>query len=133
MAFWLWPIAGAVFLVLDLVWLTKIGRGFYLSEIGALLLPRPNLAAAAAFYVLYVTGLLIFVIKPAHDAGSVQQALTMGALLGLLAYGTYDLTNLAVMKGFTLKIALIDMAWGAFLTAATAGLTVSIGLAFARL
>jgi uncharacterized membrane protein len=54
----------------------------------------------------------------------VQQALAMGALLGLLAYGTYDLTNLAVMKGFTLKIALIDMAWGAFVTAATAGATV---------
>jgi uncharacterized membrane protein len=126
MALWLWPIAGVVFLVLDLVWLMKIGRGFYVSEIGALLLPRPNLPVAAAFYVLYVTGLLIFVIKPAHDAGSVQQALTMGALLGLLAYGTYGLTNLAVMKGFTLKIALIDMAWGALVTAAAAGLTVFI-------
>jgi uncharacterized membrane protein len=124
MALGLWLISGAIFLFLDLVWLMKIGRHFYVSEIGALLLPRPNFAAAAAFYVLYVTGLLIFVIKPSYDAGSVQQALAMGALLGLLAYGTYDLTNLAVMKGFTLKIALIDMAWGAFVTAATAGATV---------
>jgi uncharacterized membrane protein len=124
MAFWLWLIAAAIFLVLDLVWLTKLGRGFYLAEIGALLLPRPKFAAAAAFYLLYVTGLVVMVIKPAYLSGSVGQAAMQGALLGLVAYGTYDLTNLAVMKGFTLKIALIDLFWGTFLTAVTAALTV---------
>ncbi len=124
----LWIAAAAVFLALDMLWLLWLGRGFYVSEIGDLLRQPPNLGAAIAFYLLYVTGLMIMVIWPAVEARSAMQALIFGGVLGLLAYGTYDLTNLAVMKGFTVKIATIDMIWGTLLTAATAGIAAWIGL-----
>ena len=124
----LWIAAAAVFLALDMLWLLWLGRGFYVSEIGDLLRQPPNLGAAIAFYLLYVTGLMIMVIWPAVEARSAMQALIFGGVLALLAYGTYDLTNLAVMKGFTVKIATIDMIWGTLLTAATAGIATWIGL-----
>ena len=120
----LWIIALVVFVAIDMVWLLWLGRGFYVSEIGALLRPSPNLGAAVAFYLLYATGLLIFVIRHAHATDSIGQALILGTVLGLVAYGTYDLTNLAVMNGFTLKIAIIDMIWGGVLTGLTAAVTV---------
>ncbi len=120
----LWIIAALLFLIIDMIWLLWIGRGFYVDEIGILLRGSPNFAAAGAFYALYVTGLLIMVLIPAHQAQSVSHALLHGAVFGLVAYGTYDLTNLAVMKGFTLKIALIDMAWGTALTAGVAAITI---------
>lgn len=124
----LWIAAAAVFLALDMLWLLWLGRGFYVSEIGDLLRQPPNLGAGIAFYLLYVTGLMIMVIWPAVEARSAMQALIFGGVLGLLAYGTYDLTNLAVMKGFTVKIATIDMIWGTLLTAATTGIATWIGL-----
>ena len=122
----LWITAAVLFLLVDMIWLLWLGRNFYVSEIGELLRQPPNLAAAAAFYLLYVTGLMIMVIWPAAQAESVTQGLIYGALLGLVAYGTYDLTNLAVLKGFTVKIALIDMAWGTILTGGVSALTVAI-------
>jgi uncharacterized membrane protein len=129
MAHWilLWTVAAVIFLAIDLVWLGWLGRGLYQAEIGPLLRQLFNLPAAGAFYVLYVTGLMMMVIWPAFQAQSVSQALLRGALLGLIAYGTYDLTNLAVMKGFTTKIAIIDMIWGTVLTGAVCALTVLVG------
>lgn len=129
MAQWiiLWIAAAVLFLAIDMVWLLWLGRSIYISEIGDILRQPPNMAAAGAFYALYVTGLMIMVIWPAVQAGSLVQGLFYGALLGLVAYGTYDLTNLAVLKGFTTKIAIIDMIWGAVLTGAVSTLTVLIG------
>lgn len=126
----LWLAAAVLFLAVDMVWLLWLGRGFYTAEIGAILRQPPNLSAAGLFYALYVTGLMIMVIWPAFQAQSASQALVYGAILGLVAYGTYDLTNLAVMKGFTAKIAMIDMAWGMVLTAIVSSLTVVIGNSF---
>jgi uncharacterized membrane protein len=122
----LWAIAFALLLVIDMVWLMWLGRGFYIEEIGGLLLEQPNLIAAFGFYALYIAGLVYLVIAPAAEADSVMKAVISGAVFGLVAYATYDLTNLAVMKGFTLKIALIDMVWGMVLSAAVSGLTVKI-------
>ena len=122
----LWAIAFALLLIIDMVWLMWLGRGFYVEEIGSLLLEQPNLIAAFAFYALYIAGLVYLVIVPAAEADSVMKAVISGAVFGLVAYATYDLTNLAVMKGFTLKIALIDMVWGMALSAAVSGLTVKI-------
>ncbi|NBR11977.1 MAG: DUF2177 family protein, partial [Alphaproteobacteria bacterium] len=113
----LWAIAFALLLIIDMVWLMWLGRGFYVEEIGSLLLEQPNLIAAFAFYALYIAGLVYLVIAPAAEADSVMKAVISGAVFGLVAYATYDLTNLAVMKGFTLKIALIDMVWGMALSA----------------
>ncbi len=122
----LWAIAFALLLIIDMVWLMWLGRGFYVEEIGSLLLEQPNLIAAFAFYALYIAGLVYLVIAPAAEADSVMKAVISGAVFGLVAYATYDLTNLAVMKGFTLKIALIDMVWGMALSAVVSGLTVKI-------
>ena len=124
----LWVISAVLFLLIDMVWLLWLGRSIYVSEIGVLLRQPPNFAAAAAFYLLYVSILMIMVIWPASKSQSVVQALTYGALLGLVAYGTYDLTNLAVMKGFTTRIALIDLAWGTALTAFVSAATVALSI-----
>ncbi len=126
----LWITAAILFLAIDMVWLLWLGRGFYTAEIGALLRQPPNLSAAGLFYILYVTGLMVMVIWPAFQAQSAAQALLYGAILGLIAYGTYDLTNLAVIKGFTTKIAVIDMIWGTVLTASVSFFTVLIGNSF---
>lgn len=123
----LWVAAAVLFLAIDMIWLLWLGRGFYTAEIGDILRQPPNLSAAGFFYVLYVTGLMIMVIWPAFQSQSALQALLYGAVLGLVAYGTYDLTNLAVMKGFTTKIAIIDMIWGMVLTATVSSVTVLLG------
>lgn len=124
----LWVVAAVLFLAIDMVWLLWLGRGFYVGEIGDLLRQSPNMGAAGAFYVLYVTGLMVMVVWPAVQGASLGQAVLHGAILGLVAYGTYDLTNLAVMKGFTARIAMIDLAWGTVLTAVVAGVTATIGM-----
>ena len=122
----IWAIAAVIMIAIDMVWLTWLGRGFYMQEIGGLLLDKPNLPAALAFYILYSIGVVVIVIAPALEAQSVLRALVYGVIFGLVAYGTYDLTNLAVMKGFTTKIALIDMAWGGFITSLTSAVTVKV-------
>ncbi|MBA4799476.1 MAG: DUF2177 family protein [Rhizobiales bacterium] len=109
-----------VFFALDYLWLTRIAIGFYREQIGSLMLASPNFAAAGVFYLFYVVGVVYFAVMPAVSGGSLVTALINGALLGLLAYGTYDMTNLATLKGWSLQMSLVDMAWGAFLTATAA-------------
>ena len=91
----------------------------------------PNILAALAFYLVYSLGLVIFAISGAVQSGAPQQALLYGALFGFMAYATYDLTNLAVINGFTTKIAIIDLVWGSLLSSVTAWLATKILLAFA--
>ena len=122
----LFAVAAILFLVLDLIWLGVVAKGFYASEMGALLKKSPNLAAAAAFYLVYVAGLTLFVLMPSLGAGSVAKAALMGAAFGFVAYAAYDLTGLAVIEGFTLKLALVDLAWGTLASAAVAGTSVAI-------
>lgn len=109
-----------VFFALDYVWLTRVAIGFYRQNIGELLLATPNFAAAGIFYLFYVVGIVYFAVMPAVTANSVLTALLNGAILGLLAYGTYDMTNLATLKGWSLSVSIVDMAWGAVLTATAA-------------
>jgi uncharacterized membrane protein len=126
---WAYVGAGAVFLVLDLLWLGVIARDFYHGQIGPLLRQPFNPAAAAVFYLLYLGGVLFFAMAPALAAQSLKTAALYGALLGLFAYGTYDLTNLATLKGWTVPLVVADMLWGALLTA----LASVAGVASARL
>jgi uncharacterized membrane protein len=119
-----------VLLVLDLFWLLGPGRPLYISEIGGLLRNQPQLGASLAFYLLYAAGLTYFGVMPGLKASSAVLALGQGALFGLMAYATYDLTNLAVLNGFTLRIALIDMAWGTILSGVTAWIASSLLLKF---
>lgn len=107
--------------VLDLIWIGGIAKGFYQAQIGPLLLPRPSLSIAALLYLVYAAGITGFVTLPALAAGSPAQAVMVGALFGLVVYSTYDLTNLATLKGWTVAVTIVDALWGAALTACAAG------------
>jgi uncharacterized membrane protein len=115
-----------VFLIIDAIWLGFVARGLYARELGELLRKPPNFVAAGAFYLLYAAGVVFFAVMPGLREGSVMTALVLGAGLGLIAYGTYDLTNLAVTNGFPLKIAIIDLIWGTALTGATAAIATAL-------
>ena len=110
----------AVFCGLDFLWLGFVAKGYYQSQVGTLLLDKPNWGVAAMFYALYIAGVLIFAVLPALDAGNWGRALLYGALFGFFAYATYDLTNLATLKGWSTGVALLDLAWGAVVTGASA-------------
>lgn len=117
-------VAFVFFLVVDFIWLSNAARLIYRPQIGPLLLDKPLLPAAVAFYLLFGVGLAVLVIRPALDASSIFAALWMGALFGLVAYGTYDLTNAATLKGWSLTVTIVDMLWGCIL----AGLSASVGV-----
>ena len=119
-----------VFLGLDALWLSRVALGMYRQELGALLLDKPNLPIAAGFYLLYVAGIVILAIAPALGEGGWIKALLMGAVLGLVAYGTYDITNLSTLKGWSVKLAVIDIAWGTALTAVSATIGTLVVRAF---
>ena len=103
-----------VFLVVDLVWLGFVAKGIYNKWIGNFL-GEVNWTAAIIFYLLFIAGVSIFVIYPASQKQSLNYALTYGAMMGILTYATYDLTNLATLKGWPWQIVLIDITWGAVL------------------
>lgn len=109
-------VAGGIMGVLDAIWLGFIASNFYKRYIGGFLLEKPNMLAAAAFYLVYTVGVVVFVLTPALEKGSWQHALGYGALFGFVAYATYDLTNLATLKGFSMTVVVVDLLWGAFLT-----------------
>lgn len=112
-----------VMIALDMLWLGVIAKPLYQQGLGHLMAARPNLVAAVAFYVLYALGLMLFAVVPqAADAGWLKTT-AAAAMFGFVAYATYDLSNLATLKGWPIGLSLIDMAWGATLSAvaATAG------------
>ncbi|MET0980097.1 MAG: DUF2177 family protein [Candidatus Saccharimonadales bacterium] len=119
-------VAGGVMAIFDAFWLTVVASKFYKSQIGQLLLDKPNMTAAVIFYVIYVVGIVAFVLSPALEKGSWQYALGYGALFGFVAYATYDLTNLSTLKGFTTKVVIVDMIWGVCLTAAVSVISYGI-------
>lgn len=106
------------FLALDFAWLGAVARGFYRDRMGDLMRPDVLWAPAFAFYALFVAAILVFVVLPAVERESLLRAVSFGAFFGLVTYATYDLTNLAVLRGFDVRLALVDMAWGAVLCAA---------------
>ena len=113
----LYLLAAAVFLVLDLVWLSLVAPGLYEHFLGDLLAEDPNVVAAALFYAIFVAGLVYFVIAPAVEEQSARTAVVRGAAFGFVTYATWDLTSLAVLEGFPAGVVPIDMAWGTFLAA----------------
>ncbi|HRA44918.1 MAG TPA: DUF2177 family protein [Phycicoccus sp.] len=115
--------SGLVFGLLDFLWLGTIGRPLYQERMGEWLAPKPNMTAALLFYAIYIVGVSYFVIVPALEAGSLGKAAFSGFLFGLVAYATWDLTNLAVLKDFPSSIVPIDMAWGAIATMVTSIVT----------
>lgn len=106
-----------IFFSLDMVWLSTMAGRIYRPTLGDIALSGVNLMPAIAFYVLYPVGLVIFVVLPALKGGSIYTAIVHGAMFGFFTYATYDLTNQATLRNWTLQLSLIDMAWGTVLAA----------------
>jgi uncharacterized membrane protein len=118
-----WIGAIVPFLAIDLIWLGFVARDFYRVQMGSLLADQPRWGVAFAFYALYCAGIVLFAVLPGLAAGSLLRSALLGAALGLLAYATYDLTSLAVVRGYPALLAVVDIAWGTVLTAAVATLS----------
>lgn len=104
-------------LVLDIAWIGFVAKNFYQKHIGFIMAEKFALAPAVIFYALYTFGIMYFVVNPALAAKSLSNAVFRGALLGLLAYSAYDLTNHATLAKWPLKVTIVDMLWGTVLTA----------------
>jgi uncharacterized membrane protein len=125
---WLFTLSGArnllisvaVFLSIDMIWLLVISKNLYAKYLGYLMTDQVRVGAAAIFYLIFVVGLLFFVITPALSKDSWTYALFEGMFFGLITYATYDLTNLAVVKDWPVAITIIDLIWGTFLSSTTA-------------
>jgi uncharacterized membrane protein len=111
-----------VMAAIDGVWLGLVARGFYRRHLGFLMADAPNWPAAAVFYLLYAVGVTVFAVLPAVDAAAPLEAAWRGALFGLVAYATYDLTNMATLRGWPTIVTVVDLAWGVALTASVATL-----------
>jgi uncharacterized membrane protein len=119
-----------VFLVLDLIWLGTIASSFYREQMGDLMAPQFNILAAVLFYALFLVGVMIFAVQPALTDGGVPRALMLGAMFGFFCYMTYDFTAAAVIRGYPMKLALVDTAWGTFLTACAAAAGTAVAQRF---
>lgn len=112
-----------VFLALDMLWLTAIAKNLYKKYLGYLMSDKPKIIAAFIFYAIFVIGILVFVVNPALQKESLLYALGFGALFGFITYSTYDLTNLATVKDWPVKITMIDLVWGTSVSAVTSTLS----------
>ena len=124
-------LASLIFLIIDVIWLSFATKSFYRPLLGDLIIgpaDKPVLWAAALFYILYVTGMALVVIQPCMDSTSIFKTVYTGFIFGLVAYGTYNLTNMAVIKGWSPTVTFVDMFWGGSLTA----LSASTGLYIAK-
>ncbi|MEM9232534.1 MAG: DUF2177 family protein [Pseudomonadota bacterium] len=109
-----------VFVILDLIWIKMIMRPIFVSDIGDLMLEDPRVTPAITFFLAYQAGIVYFAVVPAVEAGSWMIAAAHGALLGLIAYGTYETTNLATLKRWTNRMLAIDIGWGTASSAVSA-------------
>lgn len=126
----LFGIALPVFFVIDMIWLGLVAKKFYASQIGDLMKVNINWPAAIIFYLLFITGLVIFVISHAVQKVSWTHALLFGALFGLITYATYDLTNLATLKNWPLLLTFVDLIWGSVLAACVSVITYFFAIKF---
>lgn len=106
------------FFAIDIVWLGFVARSFYYEQLGFLLNPNTNWVAAMIFYLLFILGILVFVVLPGLKENSLKATILRAVLFGLVTYATYDLTNLATVKDWPLLITIVDLAWGTVLTIA---------------
>lgn len=123
-------IALPILTIIDAIWLIGVANTFYTNQIGFLLAPEPNLLAAVAFYLLFIFGLIVFVVSPALEEKSLKKAVLLGALFGLITYATYDLTNLATIKDWPILVTVVDLVWGAVLASSVATLTFMVARKF---
>ena len=105
-----------IFLIIDVLWLSITVKSLYRPALGSLLKDKPVMWAAVLFYIFYMIGVALIILKPALANDSILQALWTGVVFGVVAYGTYNLTNMATVKNWSASIVWIDMLWGGFLT-----------------
>jgi uncharacterized membrane protein len=117
-----------IFLGIDAVWLSLMSKLFYQRKLGFIMSKSPNLLAAFIFYLLYATGLVVFVLIPSLDKRMWVQALLSGALFGLICYATYDLSNLATVKDWPLSVTIVDLIWGTSVSAIVSLIVYFIGV-----
>jgi len=113
---YLYLIALGIFLITDLIWLNLIAKNLYQKEIGNLLLKNPNILPAFLFYALFIVALLILVLIPGIQSYTLLKTILFGAVFGFITYATYDLTNLATLDGWSIKMTIIDLIWGTSVT-----------------
>lgn len=116
-------VALAAFLIIDLLWLGIIAKKFYRKHLGFLMSDDVNWFAAIIFYLIFIAGIVLFVVNPALEADSFRHALVYGALFGFVSYSTYDLTNLATLKNWPILITIVDLIWGTVLSASVSVIT----------
>lgn len=109
-------IAFIIFLAIDAIWLGLVAPKFYKAQIGHLMSERPNFIAALVFYLIFIVGVVYFVVNPAIEAQSITKLLISGALFGFMTYATYDLTNLATLKDWPITVTIVDLIWGTTLS-----------------
>jgi len=122
----LYLITFVCFFLIDMVWLGVVAKGFYRKHLGGMLSSKVNWVAAILFYLLFIFGLVVFVVRPALIQNSPWNALILGALLGLVCYATYDLTNLATIKDWPLIVTVVDLIWGTVLGASVSFVSVLV-------
>jgi len=115
------------FFAIDMVWLSLVARTFYRQHLGYLMAPNTNWLAAIIFYLLFLVGLLVFVVAPGLEANSLKMTLVRAALFGLITYATYDLTNLATVKDWPVVLTIVDMTWGTVLSVAVSYVSFVVG------
>jgi uncharacterized membrane protein len=124
----LYGLTAAAFFAIDLVWLGVVAQSFYQRHLGAIMREEVVWSAAIPFYLLYIAGIVVFAVLPGLEAGSLGRAALLGAFFGLVAYATFDLTSMALIRGFDWTVVFVDLAWGTVLTASVA----SVGYAAGR-
>ena len=122
----LYAIATGLFVLFDAVWLGLIAKNLYATELKGLMTSNVKWGAAVLFYLIFIAGLIYFVVAPALKAETSSSLMLAGAFFGLVTYATYDLTNYATLKGFPLKIVIIDLLWGTVLSTAVASLSYAV-------
>lgn len=123
----LYIITFLVFLAIDAFWLGLVAPSFYRSQIGYIMADQPNFVAAGLFYLLFIYGMVVFIVEPGVREWTLLQSVSRGALFGLVTYATYDLTNLATLEGWPILVTVVDLAWGIFLSAAVTWVSVWAG------
>jgi uncharacterized membrane protein len=121
-----------IFFAIDMVWLGLVAPEFYQHHLSHILAEDVFWPAAIAFYLLFISGLLVFAVKPALKNGSVKHGLKYGGLFGLYTYATYDLTNYATIEGWPLIVVAVDICWGIILCGSVAGLSSMVGMRLKR-
>lgn len=109
-------LTAVVFFALDMFWLGFLAKGFYQKHLGNFLSSEVNWKAAIIFYLLFIVGIFIFAILPAIERNSILRAVVLGGLFGFFTYATYDLTNLATMRDWPMRVVIVDITWGVVLT-----------------